>query len=309
MRVLPFPGQSPYQRDLTLWEPQGSPKAVVLISHGMAEHIARYNWVGEALAKDSFLCAGYNHLGHSAQAPLLGWFSENDGWGKVVTDLHTVMDYLSALAPGKPRVLLGHSMGSFLAREYILRYPNGADLLVLSGSGWHPRALCVLGQSLAKVPLALGKGRRTSKFLDKLAFSANNKPFRGPGVSIYTWLTRDENKVREYEADPYCGFVFTASGFHDLFGGLKALTRLDRLSLIPKDLPVYFMSGLSDPVGGMGEGVKTLAGQYRDAGLKDITLALYEGARHELFNETNRQEAFLDLLTWLNHRLSQEVTT
>ena len=299
MRNLPFPGTTPYQRSLTLWQPKDSPKAVMLISHGMAEHIARYNELGQHLAGEGFLVAGYNHLGHGKEAPVLGFFAEEDGWGKVVNDLKTVMDHISSLAPGHKRILLGHSMGSFLAREYILRYPQGADALILSGSGWHPKLLCALGKSLAKMPLILNKGKQPSKFLDSLAFSANNKPFKAPGVSKYAWLSRDEAQVKKYEEDPYCGFVFTASGFYDLFSGLNELTKMDRLQNIPKNLPIYFMSGKSDPVGKMGESVKLLEEQYRSAGLKNITVKLYDGARHELFNEINRDEAVKDMTDWI----------
>lgn len=303
MRTLPFPGTTPYQRSLTLWEPKGSPKAVILISHGMAEHIARYDALGQHLAGEGFLVAGYNHLGHGEEAPKLGFFAEEDGWGKVVTDLKTVMDHISSLAPGRKRILLGHSMGSFLAREYILRYPQGADALILSGSGWHPKPLCVLGKSLARIPLALNKGEKPSKFLDSLAFSANNKPFKAPGVPKCAWLSRDEAQVKKYEDDPYCGFVFTASGFYDLFSGLNELTKMDRLQNIPKDLPIYFMSGKDDPVGKMGAGVKALEEQYRSAGLKNVSVNLYDGARHELFNEINRDEAVKDMTDWIKQHI------
>ena len=303
MRTLPFPGTTPYQRNIILWEPQGTPKAVILISHGMAEHIARYDALGQYLAKEGFLTAGYNHLGHGEEAPVLGFFAPEDGWGKVVADLKTVMDYISSLAPGRKRILLGHSMGSFLAREYILRYPQGVDALILSGSGWHPKLLCVFGKGLAKIPLALRKGDKPSKFLDSLAFSSNNKPFKAPGVSTCAWLSRDKAQVKKYEDDPFCGYTFTASGFYDLFSGLKELTKLDRFERISKDMPVYFMSGKSDPVGKMGEGIKILEGQYRSAGLKNITVKLYDGARHELFNEINRDEVIKDMTDWILHHI------
>lgn len=298
MQTIPFPGNTPYPRSVSLWQPAGAPRALVLLSHGMAEHIARYDHVGAALAGRGYLVAGYNHLGHGAEAPRLGWFAERDGWSRLVEDLKTVMDSLAT--PGLPRVLLGHSMGSFLAREYALRYPDGLDALVLSGTGWHPRLLCVAGLLPAKTLCFLGQGHKPSALLDRLAFSANNKPFASAGGTACDWLSRDARQVQAYLADPLCGFVFTASGFADLFVGLLDLSRIVRLKSLPSGLPVLLLSGSCDPVGGMGKGVHAVAGQYRDAGLGKVMTRLYEGARHEVFNETNRQEVLEDLAAWLN---------
>ncbi len=227
----------------------------------------------------------------------------------MVKDLHTAMAFLSARAPGKKRILLGHSMGSFLAREYILRYPDGADALVLSGSGFHPKALCLVAKTLARAQRLFMDGKSPSKLLDTLAFSANNKPFAGPGISKYAWLSRDKAQVAAYEQDPFCGFVFSVSGFYDLFSGLHQLTKLSRFAALPKALPIYFMSGLIDPVGQSGRGIHTLAAQYQGAGLTNVTVRLYEDARHELFNEINREEVILDLVSWLHQTVLQEVPT
>lgn len=300
MIQVSFPGSQPYPRFLSLWEPSGAPRGVLLVSHGMAEHIGRYQGVGEYLAAQGFLVGGYNHLGHGAEAPVKGWFADRDGWRQLVQDLRRAMDFLAARAPGAPRILLGHSMGSFLAREYAITYPDGLDALVLSGTGWHPKALCLLGLLPANVLCLLGKERKPSPFLDKLAFSANNKPFQEDGGAAFLWLSRDANEVKRYVDDPLCGFVFTAGGFSDLFQGLLALSDTGRLRSLPAGLPVYLMSGAEDPVGGRGQGVNTVAGQYRAAGLERVTVRLYEGARHELFNETNKSQVLSDLVAWLS---------
>lgn len=273
---------------------------MVLLSHGMAEHIACYEPLGQGLANVGILVAGYNHLGHGAEAPLPGYLADTDGWGQLVDDLHTVMTWLGKQYPGIPRVLLGHSMGSFLAREYALRYPAGLDALVLSGTGWHPKALCLAGLVPATILCGLGRSKKPSKLLDKLAFSANNKRFAHPGGTKFEWLSRDAAQVAHYVADPFCGFVFTAGGFRDLFTGLLALSDTSRMKGLPRALPIYLLSGADDPVGGFGEGVRTIAGQYTAAGLSDVTLRLYEGARHELFFETNREQVIADLLSWLS---------
>lgn len=300
MNRQPFPAKTPYPREVTLWEPQGTPRALVLLSHGMAEHIGRYGELADRLTEAGFLAAGYNHLGHGAEAPLLGWFTNDGGWGAVVKDLRAVMGMLESRWPGVPRVLLGHSMGSFLAREYALRYPDGLDALVLSGTGWHPAVLCRAGLLPSRLLCALGLGKKTSKFIDRLAFSANNKPFLAEGGTAMDWLSRDKAEVRKYLEDPLCGFLFTAGGFRDLFSGLLALSRKNRLSVLPKELPALLLSGESDPVGGMGKGVGEIARQYRAAGLTAVVVKLYKGARHEMFKETNREEVFSDLISWLD---------
>lgn len=303
-QLVPFPGQTPYPRQLRLWMPEGSPRAVLLISHGMAEQIDRYDRLASRLNQAGFLVAGYNHLGHGAEAPLLGWFAAQDGWGQAVQDLHTTMNWLASQTPGVPRVLLGHSMGSFLSREYLLRYPEALDALVICGTGWFPRTLAQSAQLTARILKALGKGRKPSKLLDKLAFSTHNKPFEKDGKTPFDWLSRDEDEVRKYVDDPYCGFVFTTGGFYDLFSGLKALADTSRIAGLPKSLPICMISGAKDPVGAFGEGVKTVYHQYKDAGFVDLQMKLYEGARHELFNETNRNEVMDDLAAWLDKRIS-----
>lgn len=303
MRTVPFPGDTG-GRNLCLWEPEGAPRAIVLISHGMAEHIARYGFFARTLAAKGYLVAGYNHLGHGEEADLQGYFAENDGWGKLVGDLHAAMAWLSGREPGAKKVLFGHSMGSFLAREYALRYPQDLDALVLSGTGWHPKPLCLAGLSIAGLLCGLGLRRKRSKALDNLVFSSNNKAFAAQALTPVDWLSRDELEVRKYVEDPLCGFVFTAGGFLDLFKGLLALADTGRQRGLPPGLPIYLMSGADDPVGGRGEGVEAIAEQYKAAGQKKVTVKLYPGARHELLHETNRDEAVSDLLSWLESALN-----
>lgn len=302
MKLIDFPAHSPYPRQLRLWQPEGEVRAIVLLSHGMAEHIDRYDRLAQRLNKEGYLVAGYNHLGHGDEAPLKGYFGEKDGWGLVVGNLHAVMAWLLQQNPGKKRVLLGHSMGSFLAREYALRYPKDLDILVLSGTGWHPASLCRFGQGLAGLICAMGGARKRSPLLDRISFSKNNKPFRAKDGTPYDWLSRDRKEVQSYLDDPNCGFVFCGLGFKDLSGGLLALSNLDRLKALNPLMPVYILSGKADPVGAMGAGVTTIKQQYDSAGLTDVTMALYEDARHEVFNEINRDEITLALIAWLNAR-------
>ncbi|MBR4332434.1 MAG: lysophospholipase [Clostridia bacterium] len=277
-----------------IWAPSQPSKAIIQIVHGMAEHIARYERMAKALNEAGFLVCGRNHRGHGPEAKLLGYFADEQGWDAILNDAHEVSLDIKKQYPGVPFILLGHSMGSFLAREYALRYGKELDGLILSGTGFYPKALCASGRMLAK----LAPKKKPANFVNNIAFAGNNKPF-APGRTGFEWLSRDEKEVDKYVADPLCGFCFTGSAFSDFFGGLLALTDESRLSSMPKDLPVYFMSGDRDPVGQMGEGVRQVAEQFKKAGMRDITVKLYPDARHELFNELNRDEVTADLIQWL----------
>lgn len=281
------------------WLPQGEVRAVVQIVHGMAEHIDRYSGIAHALTAHGYAVAGHNHRGHGPEAGALGSFGDRDGWENVLRDTRAVHEGLRAHFPGKKQILLGHSMGSFVAREYLLRWGSGLDACVLSGTGWHPRALCTAGLLAATLCGVLGGWGKPAALVDNMAFSGNNKPF-APARTPFDWLSRDEKEVDKYVSDPLCGFVFTARAYRDLFGGLHALSSLKRLADMPKRLPVLFISGENDPVGGMGKGVREVARQFTAAGMAHVAVKLYPGARHELFNEINRDEVAADLVEWLD---------
>lgn len=303
MEQYHFPGTSPYPRMVRLWRPVGKPRALVLLSHGMAEHVDRYDHLGVFLSQKGFLLAGANHLGHGKEAPIPGWIGDSDGWSQLVEDLKRLLDWLQSIYPETPAVLLGHSMGSFLAREFVLRYPVSLNALVLSGTGWHPKALCAVGLLFAKTLCLFGKDRKPSSFLDKLAFSGNNKTFKTLSGTKFDWLSRDKEQVEKYIADPLCGFVFTAGGFRDLFTGLFALSDISRLRVLPETLAIYLLSGQKDPVGNFGKGVYQIASQYKNAGIGEVEVELYPDARHELFNEINKNQVMENLVKWLRRAI------
>ena len=170
---------------------------------------------------------------------------------------------------------------------------------MLSGTGWFGSGPVKAGLALSGLLCALGQGKRPAPLVNRLAFSANNRAF-APSRTDFDWLSRDTAQVDRYVADPCCGFLFTASGYRDMFRGLERLRDLDRLKRIPKKLPVYFFSGAQDPVGAMGTGVNKVAEEFRQAGLRDVTVKLYPGGRHEMFNETNAEEVYGELLAWLD---------
>ena len=287
---------------LYIW-PIEAPRAVVQLVHGMAEHMARYDRLAQALNGAGYAVVGHDHLGHGplAKKEELGYFGPQDGWDHLIQDMHQVTAFAKKRFPGLPHVLLGHSMGSFATREYLIRYGGELSACVISGTGWHPAALATAARSMAAMCGALS-WTKPANFVNKMGFGSYNKAFQ-PARTAFDWLSRDEKEVDKYVADPLCGFVFTARGFYDMFGGLKELSKLDRLQSMPKALPVYFLSGAMDPVGANGAGVKTVAQQFRDAGMKDVTVKLYEGGRHEMFNEINRDEVTADLIDWLKAKV------
>ena len=281
-----------------IWLPEGIPKGVVQLTHGMAEHILRYDGLAQALNDAGFVVVGHNHLGHGETAVTKGFFTRKGGWDALISDMHKVRQDTQKEYPGIPYFLLGHSMGSFLARCYLTEHSLGLRGAVLSGTGAFSPAEARIGLLLSRIMILLGRGGRPSKLIDTLAFSSNNKPF-SPAKTPFDWLSRDPRQVQAYVDDPLCGFLFTARGYHDLFSGLNRLTRTQDLKTIDKNLSVLFLSGSHDPVGKNGAGMKRVADDFRAAGLSDITVKLYPDARHEVFNELNRQEVYGDLANWL----------
>jgi Lysophospholipase len=244
-----------------VWRPEGEVRAVVQVIHGMAEHIDRYEAMAKHLNTKGIAVVGINLRGHGTNAEIKGWFAEKNGWGMLVEDHHALTNEIRREFPGVPLALLGHSMGSFLAREYAMRFSKDIDMLILSGTGHYAKSLCAAGGLLAK----LSAKKKPANFVNGIAFTGNNKPFQ-PSRTDFDWLSRDEKNVDKYVADEYCGFTFTGSAFADFFGGLKALCDTKRLQAVRKDLPVLLISGACDPVGQMGEGVKITGKEYEDAG-------------------------------------------
>lgn len=291
--------------DARKWIPDGEIRGIVQIVHGMAEHIERYDEVAKALNKAGYLVVGHNHAGHGANAEIRGYFGERNGWQRLIDDAHRLRETVSPEYPGVPYYILGHSMGSFVVRCYLTQYASGLAGTVISGTGYYGKGLVLAGLALANMECLLGKTKKESGLIDKIAFSGNNKPFE-PGKTGVEWLSRDEEQVGKYAADPLCGFLFTAGGYRDMFRGLNRLTRTEDLKKIPTNLPVLFISGKNDPVGAMGQGVSRVFGDYQKAGLSDVRLNLYPDARHELFNELNRQEVYQDLITWLDENKDKQ---
>lgn len=285
--------------------PDGKPRAVVQIAHGIAEHIDRYRPFMEFLADNGFVAAGNDHLGHgkSIRVPEeQGFFAEKDGWWRVVDDMDKLHDIMSNEYPELPYVLFGHSMGSFLTRTYLIKHPDKYDGVILSGTGHQSPALVLGGNAAASVMAKLNGAMGDGAKLDSLAFGTYLNKIENPRTK-FDWLSRDTEQVDKYIADPLCGFVGKIGLYRDMMQGIKFITDKKNIAQMNKEKPVYFMSGNGDPVGDYGKGVERAYNAFCDAGLHDVFMRLYPGGRHEMLNETNKEQVYQDILNWLNEKI------
>ena len=285
--------------------PDSKPRAVVQIAHGIAEHIDRYRPFMEFLADNGFVAAGNDHLGHgkSIRVPEeQGFFAEKDGWWRVVDDMDKLHDIMSNEYPELPYVLFGHSMGSFLTRTYLIKHPDKYDGVILSGTGHQSPALVLGGNAAASVMAKLNGAMGDGAKLDSLAFGTYLNKIENPRTK-FDWLSRDTEQVDKYIADPLCGFVGKIGLYRDMMQGIKFITDKKNIAQMNKEKPVYFMSGDGDPVGDYGKGVERAYKAFCDAGLHDVFMLLYPGGRHEMLNETYKEQVYQDILSWLNEKI------
>jgi alpha-beta hydrolase superfamily lysophospholipase len=284
-----------------------TPRAILLISHGMAEHSARYARFAQALCEHGYGAYANDHRGHGYTVNRredLGHFADEDGWEKVVTDQLALLAEIKSRHPGVPVFLFGHSMGSFIARTSALRCAPELTGLLLSGTTHDaPAAMTGAGLVAKAERMRLGK-RGKSGLLRALTFGAYNKKIDDPRTPA-DWLSRDPFEVDKYVADPLCGYECTVQLFVDMFGGMQKIFSPAEIATLPKSLPVYILAGELDPLNGKLSAIKKLHKALEAAGLAEITLRVYPGARHELLNETNRDEVTRDVIEWLDARLAQ----
>ncbi len=279
---------------------EAPPTAILVIAHGMAEHSARYDAFGAFLAERGYAVYMNDHAGHGRSAQLNGHFADENGWENVINDLNALMDEAQQEHPGLPLFLMGHSMGSFLSRSFLIRYGEKLSGCILCGTmGQNPGVKP--GKALAELQCKLRGPRSRGNLIDKLAFGLYNKRIQNP-VNKFAWLSTDEENCKAYEADPMCGFAFTAAGYRDLFTGLQEVSSPQWAAAVPKALPIYLLAGTDDPVGNYGVGPRQVADALQAAGVKNVELTLYPGMRHELLNEREKQKVYEDILRWLEAR-------
>lgn len=275
-------------------------KAIIVIAHGMAEHSARYDGFASFLAGRGYAVYMNDHAGHGRSTQRQGHFADENGWEYVVRDLKTLMDQGEREHPEAPRFLMGHSMGSFLSRSYLIRYGEGLSGCILCGTmGKNPQVK--VGKALASLQCRVMGSQSRGRFLDKISMGAYNKGIQNP-VNQFAWLSTDEENCRAYENDPLCGFAFTAAGYRDLFTGLEEIGGPDWAGKVPKDVPILLLAGDKDPVGNYGKGPVQVGESLRSAGVKDVEWKIYPGLRHELLNETGKEQIWEDAVTWLDEK-------
>lgn len=285
--------------------PDAEPRAIVQIIHGIAEYIGRYDEFMSFLADNSIIAVGTDHLGHGKSIESeeqTGFFAYDNGWDYVVRDEEVLRLAMHENYPELPIIVFGHSMGSFMTRTLLIRYPDAFNAAIISGTGNQGAALVNGGLFMGNLVTGLRGAHHYSKFLNNLAFGSYNKIYDNPKTE-YDWLSRDETNVQKYIDDPLCGFIPSCSLFRDMMTGVKFITNKKNLTAMNKDMPVYFMSGDMDPVGECGKGVQKAYNNFLEAGMKDVSIKLYPGGRHEMLNEINKDEVYADILAWLNSKI------
>ena len=281
-------------------------KGIVQLAHGMEEHILRYQGFAVFLAEQGFIVCGNDHMGHGRSITNLkdrGFFGEESGsYQNLIEDMHYLMEFTKNRYPGLPHFLLGHSMGSFLGREFIVQYPNAlAGLICLGTSCGSP----FLDAAILFSELGVKeKGSHKKAYaVNRLAFGTFNNRFE-PKKTEYDWLSSDPLVVKRFILDNDCGFVFPFAGYRELFLLLKKISSKEWAEDVNNKLPMLFLSGMDDPVGDYGKGVPKVVEWLRSAGCTNVSLRLYEHGRHELLNEVFRRRVYRVILRWLHETIA-----
>ena len=285
------------------WVPT-NPKALVQIAHGMGEHARRYDWVARQLIAEGYAVYANDHRGHGeTSGPVLGYMGA-DGWNRALADMYELGQLARGKHEGLKLILLGHSMGSMLSQQYITRYGCSIDALVLSGSpGFRESKLAFIGLMMMKFERWRHGPDGASELMQDVIFRKSNTAFDSPGATGYEWLSRDHEEVAIYIADEQCGFVLSSGSLIEMYEGSAISQVKPSLLKIPQNLPIYIFSGSQDPVHGGQADLDRLVDSYRKCGLAQITYKLYPGGRHEMFNETNKDEVLSELVLWLEEQL------
>lgn len=280
-------------------------RGIIQISHGVGEHAGRYEPIAKLLQNEGYEVYANDHRVHGKSAKShdhLGFYDGDDYFSDAIIDMRKLTEIIKKEHPNKKIILLGHSMGSLLSRAYVTKYGDDLEALVLSGTASFMKGIGTVGLAGAKFFSKLNGKHRSNEILKNLFFNQFNKKFK-PNRTKVDWISSDEKQVDKFEADPLRIEDFSLSVFRDILKGSKKINLPPTFENTPKQLPIFIFSGDKDPVGEMGKGVKKVAKNYKKAGIKDLTLKIYKGGRHEMLNEVNKEEVEQDLLKWLNERI------
>ena len=282
------------------WTPDGEVKAIVQFVHGIAEYVERYDDFANFLNSKGILVVAEDHMGHGksiCEATPMGCFA--GGWHTAVKDTYRLLKKTMEEFPGVPYILFGHSMGSFMARTILAKYPDsGITAAVICGSAWMPDAVIGAGKAVATLICKKDGEQKQSKLLQSIMFGSYNKKIEHPRTAC-DWLTRDNKIVDAYVADPLCGFIPSAGLVRAMMDGFQYIQDGKNLDSMKKDLPVFFIAGGDDPVGGYGSGVRQAAAEFKKHGMEKVDVKIYPLCRHEIHNEINCQEVYDDVASWV----------
>ncbi len=276
-------------------------KGIIQVSHGMAEHAARYGDFAQHMVSAGYAVFANDHRAHGKTAEAiesLGFIQGKNSWESILDDMNTLNRHIHQVYENIPVILLGHSMGSFYARAYMEKYPETISGLIISGTAWHPALLLGFGLMVAKMQCLFKSEKNKSKLLDNLSFGAYNKKFK-PNTTPFDWLSRDVNICKKYTADDLCGWVATSSFFRELFRLLKFIHHPGLYQKTNKNLPVLIFSGEEDPVGDFSKGPKKMYSFLKNKGFTNISLTIYPRGRHEMLNELNKTEVYKNIVDWM----------
>jgi len=286
------------------WIPEGEVTAVLQICHGMVEYIDRYDEFARFLNENGYYVVGHDHLGHGQSVvseDKLGFFHESKGNACVIGDIHYLRKFIQKKYPDVPYFMLGHSMGSFLLRQYIGLYGNGIAGAIVMGTGSKSDFILAVGKLVCRISAFVKGWEYRSNLVNSMAFGGFNKKFAHETTGS-NWLSRNPVNAQNYAKDPLCNFVFTVNAYYQMFCGIQAVNRQERNEKVPKTLPIFFVAGKGDPVGNFGKSVENIYKNYKSCGIQDVSIKLYEKDRHEILNEVDRRIVFEDLLRWMEKR-------
>ena len=284
------------------WETEGAPRGVIQLIHGIAEHVERYDGFAQFMNEQGFLVVAQDHMGHGKSGGEnlpQGYFY--GGWFAAVDDTYHLLQDTMKQYPDVPYILFGHSMGSFIARTILARYPDsGIKGCIICGTGWMPDAVLAMGKTVAGAIGKLCGKQKPSKFLHGMMFGSYNNRVEHPRTAC-DWLTRDSKIVDAYIADPKCGFIASAGLARDMLSGIQYIQKTETLQMMNRQTPIFFIAGSDDPVGNYGAGVTQAMDAFKKVGMGNVSCKLYPLCRHEILNEINKEEVYQDILNWVQH--------
>ena len=286
-----------------IWTPESEPVGVVQITHGMIEYIDRYDDFAKYLCKKGFVVTGNDHLGHGKSVDSedeYGFMSLDNPANKMLYDMNRLRLIVSGQYPGIPYFMLGHSMGSYLMRKYIVKYGEHINGVILTGTGSEDAATTSAGLVMIRGLAKRYGWHYRSRLIENMTHTSPYLRFDLTGKDhTNTWITRDPEIAKKYYSDPLCTFTFTLNGYEALLTTVQYVCDKKNIAKIPKKLPMLIASGTEDPVGNMSKGVIKFYDQCNDAGIEDVELSLYDGMRHEIINEIDRDIVYNDICEWL----------